>query len=292
MATTSDEKIAWVEEDTEEQPVIDDEDRDLVLPPPPRNRRRGGLIVVAVITVIAVSVLSAIGAYAALTRGGTRPATPDEPAPAAGAPRPTSSRIVSALQDGQPEHDFELVTDTNVVNVRAADLADRLFEISTPQGGEALPDVTVHGKRVTLQLVPTGRSGPGGVEITLSTRVRWTVRLSGGAVEHHVDMSAGRIAAVDVLGGARLLELTLPAPETTTTVRMTGGVNQFLVHLPAGPPVRVRVGSGASSVNIDEQTRSRIAPGTVFTPVEWTTAERRYDIDAVAGFATLRVDRR
>jgi hypothetical protein len=310
VGTTSDEKIVaddtafgvfrrppatgeagtWVEEDTEEQPVVVDDDLALP-PPPPRNPRHGVLIVTAVIV---VSVLSAVGAYALLTRGNNGRVPTGGPLPAGAAtraPQPTSSRVVSALQDGQPEHDFELVTDTNVVTVRATDLADRMFEISTPPDGEALPDVTVQGKRVTLQLVPTGRNGPGGVEVKLSTRVRWTVRLSGGAVEHRVDMSAGRVASVDVLGGARRLELSLPAPEGTTTVRMTGGVNQFLVHLAAGIPVRVRVGSGASTVTVDDQSRSRIAPGTVLTPADWATAERRYDIDAVAGFSALRVDR-
>jgi hypothetical protein len=171
------------------------------------------------------------------------------------------------------------------------DLADRLFVITTPVDGNALPSVANDGSRVLLQLVPTGRSGPGAVDVQLNSRVRWFLRLSGGAVDHHVDMSAGRLGGIEVVGGATRIELSLPAPDSTVPVRMTGGANQFVLHLPAGVPARVRVGSGASSVNIDALNRSAIAPGTVFTPAGWDGAARRYDIDAVAGFATMRLDR-
>jgi hypothetical protein len=260
--------------------------------------------------VILLSVLGGVAAYAAVSGIGARtvadgtrgrvvvpPAGPDSGsgsganAGAGSQPSAGASRVASAPLDNQRERDFELVSNTNLVTIRASDLADRLFVITTPADGNAAPSVSIQGSRVTLQLVPTGKSGPASVEVRLNTRVKWYLRLSGGAVESHVDMSAGKLAGLELLGGATRLELSLPAPEGNIPVRMSGGANQFLVHLPTGVPVRVRVGSGASNVNIDALARSQIAPGTVFTQTAWNGAARRYDIDAVAGFATLRIDR-
>ncbi|GFJ92542.1 hypothetical protein [Phytohabitans rumicis] len=72
---------------------------------------------------------------------------------------------------------------------------------------------------------------------------------------------------------------------------MTGGVNQFLIHAPAGVLTRVRIGSGASTVVLDKLNQSGVAPGVVFTPNGWAQATSRYDIDAVAGVSTIRLDR-
>jgi len=211
--------------------------------------------------------------------------------PAAPAPSPSSSRVASAPLGGALDREFDLVTATSTVTVSTADLAGRLFVVTTPAGGDALPSAVVDASRVQLQLVPSGTHGPGAVEIKLNSRVRWHLRLSGGAVEQLIDMTSGRLSGIDINGGATLIDLSLPAPSGTIPVRMTGGANQFLLHLHAGIPVRVRVRSGASSVNIDALNRSSIAPGTLFTPAGWDSAANRYDIDAVAGFATLSVDR-
>src|SRR6266540_353714 len=276
--------------------------------PPGRPKRvRRGVPILSV--VILLSLLGGVAAYTAMSGIGARtvgagargrvvvpPGTDLNAGPVAGngpAPQPSapSSRVATAPLDNQRERDFELVSNTGLVTIRASDLADRLYVITTPADGNATPSVSVQGSRVTLQLVPTGKSGPASVEVRLSTRVRWYLRLSGGAVESHVDMSAGKLSGMELLGGATRLELSLPAPDGNIPVRMSGGANQFLVHLPDGVPVRVRVGSGAANVNIDELAKSRIAPGTVFTQTAWNGAARRYDIDAVAGFSTLRIDR-
>jgi hypothetical protein len=279
-------------------------------PPPTRpTPRRRGIPILSV--VILLSVLGGLAAYAAVSGIATRtvadgartrvvvppPATDSAGAASAGAstgarPSVGTSQVASAPMDNQLERDFELVSNTGLVTIRASDLADRMYVITTPSDGNAKPSVTIRGSRVTLQLVPTGKSGPSSVEVRLNTKVRWFLRLSGGAVESHVDMSAGKLSGMELLGGATRLELSLPAPDGNISVRMSGGANQFLVHLPTGVPVRVRVGSGAANVNIDTLTRSRIAPGTVFTQTAWNNAAERYDIDAEAGFSTLRIDRR
>lgn len=223
------------------------------------------------------------------TRG--RPVTDVVPSAPGSAARPSAGRTLTAPVGDRRDVEFNLVNGTSTVSVRSASLGDRLYVITTPPNGNAVPEVVNTGGRVDLHLVPTGTKGPGAVEIQLNADVRWRLRLTGGAVEHLVNMAAGRLSGLDITGGATRIEVALPPPTGTVAVRMTGGASQFVVHAPDGVPARVRIGSGASSATIDAQVRSGIAPGTVFTPREWEGASARYDIDAAAGVATLRLDR-
>jgi hypothetical protein len=269
---------------------------------PPRQRRRwSGRRSIAVAVLVALTAAGAMSIALRYNSGpvsdaatGTdaRPAS-DFPTPAGSgpAPVPSSSRIVSAPLKDLSDREFDVLTGTSTVTVSSADLGDRLFVVSTPADGNALPSAVADDTRVQLHLVPSGTKGPGAVAVKLNSRVRWHLRISGGAVEHLIDMTAGRLSGIDINGGATRIELWLPATDGTIPIRMTGGVNQFLLHLPEGVPVRVRVRSGANSVEIDALNRSAISPGTVFTPAGWDGATNRYDVDAVAGFATLRVDR-
>jgi hypothetical protein len=222
------------------------------------------------------------------TPAGSTPAAPPPSAPAAST---GDGRTASAPLTDSRDREFVLITGTSTVKVSSGDLGGRLFVATTPAGGTVEPSAALDETSVQLQLIPNGRQGPGLAEIRLSSRVRWHLRLSGGAVEHLVDMTAGRLSRIDINGGATRIELWLPATDGTTSVQMTGGANQFLLHAPEGVPVRVRARKGGSNVTIDAFDRSAIAPGALFTPPGWDGADDRYDVDAVAGFATLRVDR-
>jgi hypothetical protein len=151
------------------------------------------------------------------------------------------------------------------VTVRVAELDRKLFTATTPETGNSVPQVQLDGNRVLLHLISTGATGTGSVEITLNAKVRWHLRLTGGAVDHHLDLTGAKLSGVDFLGGATRIELTLPAPDATVPIRMSGGVNQFVLHVPGKIPVRVRAAKGASSLHVD--------------------------VDAVAGFASLQVVR-
>ncbi|MDG4829020.1 hypothetical protein O7627_06825 [Solwaraspora sp. WMMD1047] len=204
---------------------------------------------------------------------------------------PPDPRTATAPMDGREESSFDLITGTNAVTLRVVDLGPELYRITTPPGGNTLPRPSVQGDRVRLQLVPSGEDGPGSVEIELNSQVRWEIRMTGGAAEQLLDLGEARLSGVELLGGTTRTELTLPEPDGTLAVRMTGGINQFVINAPAGPPVRVRAGKGAASVTLDDDRRSGVAPGAVFTQPDWENATDRYDIDMVVGVATLTVQR-
>ena len=261
---------------------------------PVRWRPGLGMVMIAVPVFVAVT----LGVVAVLSSGpDDRVRVPRTAAPAdqGEAPQfvdPANAREATAPLQGLDEATFDLISDTTAVRLEVADLGERLYRISTPPGANVLPRPEVRRDRVLLHLVPSGDNGPGSVDIELNSRVRWDLRFTGGATERSLDLAEGRLAGVEFVGGTARIELALPAPEGTLTVRMSGGANQFLVRAPAGPPARVRLANGAAAVTLDGRRRAGIARGTVLTSSGWSRADERFDIDLVAGVATLTVERR
>jgi hypothetical protein len=160
----------------------------------------------------------------------------------------------------------------------------------------ALPAVVVSGDRVQVQLVDAEHAdgvvpGPSALEVLVSDQVTWAVRLDGGATETAVDLSRGRLAALEFGAGSARIEAALPRPDGTVMVRMSGGASTFALHLPDGVPARVGIGGGASSVTVDGVTRSGVSGGVTWDAPGWGSASDRYDIENTAGVSTLTLDR-
>jgi hypothetical protein len=182
----------------------------------------------------------------------------------------------------------DLVSGATTVAVRTGDLgADRVRAV-TPDGASVAPALTVDGDTVAVHLVRTGEPGPAAVTVLLDRRVRWQVRMSGGAVSQQLDLRGARLSGVDLAAGATRIDLRLPPPDRAVGIRMAGGATEFAVHVPAGVATGVRVGGGAASTEVDGVRRTGLAGGTV---VSTATGPDRYDVDATAGVSTLTVDR-
>jgi hypothetical protein len=198
-------------------------------------------------------------------------------------------RVVTAPLDGREAATLEVLTGATTITVRVADLGDRLYRAATPDGSGLVPRTTIDDDRVQVYLDKRGPAGPDAVEVQLNSRARWTVRVVGGAVDEMIDASAGRLAGLDIVGGAARIEVRLPRPEGTVPVRMSGGANQLAFDVPDGTPTRVRLGSGAASVTVDGAGHSGVGAGTIVATPGWDAATDRYDIDAIAGVAVLTV---
>ena len=202
------------------------------------------------------------------------------------------SHVVTGPRDDRTEATVELLSGATAVTVRAVDLGGPLYRVRTPDDGKHVPEVTDRDGLVRVQLVDAGRAGPSTVDIELSTATRWRVRLLGGATRQTVDLSSGKVAEVDLVGGATSIDLALPAPAGTVPVRMVSGVSTWTVALPGGVPVRLFVGSGAGTVTIDGATRSGVSGGTTLDGPDWDAATDRYDVTASGGMSTFTLDRR
>ncbi|WFE29057.1 hypothetical protein O7623_07705 [Solwaraspora sp. WMMD791] len=279
---------------------------------PPTARRRPRRFALLLTGLLALFLVAAVaGANLMQTRGGGGSPTADaQPAPAApdvagGAPAPgavdggdpveaapATERLVTGPRGDLREAEFDLVSGTTTVNIRAADLGDELYRVSTPIDADVQPRIIADDdSRIQLHLVPSGQTGPGVVDIELHSAVRWQLRLTGGVAQHAIDLTDAELGGVDIVGGAARIDLSLPAPDGTMSVRMTGGANQFVVTAPDGPPARVRFGAGAGDVTLDDRQRGGVAPGSVFTGRGFVDATDRYDIDVVAGTSVFTLQR-
>ena len=173
---------------------------------------------------------------------------------------------------------LDLVGDATDITVRTADLGEDLYRVNQP--ARAAQD----GDRIRVDVADGGR-----VELLLAERVRWDLGVRGSAGTKRIDLAAGRFRAVDLSGGTGHVDLTLPPPDGTLTVRLADGVNRFDVHTTGGAPVRVRVGSGAGNVVLSGETHAGVAAGALFTPDRWNDTTDRIDLDAAAGMSRLTV---
>jgi hypothetical protein len=254
------------------------------------DRRIGGTAWIAV--AIAVAIGATLVAVLASLSGNSGQRTPAGPAP--GVAIPTADRVATGARNGKQEAEFHVISGANSITVRAVDLGDTLYRVSSPGNGALVPTVVDNNNGpIELSLGDTGIAGPATVDVLLNSAVRWRLRLAGGGTQETVDFTGGQLAGVEFVAGAGKIEVTLPAPRGLVPVRLGGGAGELAVHVATGAPTRVRVaGTGAGTVTVDGRTQRGVAGGASFAPAGWEKAADRYDIELAAGVATVTVDRR
>jgi len=224
--------------------------------------------------------------------GPANPLVPGRPGPLV-TERPGGLRLVHphmvAAGVNRDAATVDLVSRATTVTVRSADLGgtDRV-RASTPDGAGVAPVLGTDGDTVSVRLVETGEPGPAEVTVLLDRRVRWQVRMSGGATSQLLDLRSARLSGVDLVAGASTIELVLPVPDRAVPIRMAGGASELTLQVPHGVATAVRLGGGAGSTDIDGVHRSGLAAGTVLSTA---TNPHRYDIDATAGVSSLTLER-
>jgi hypothetical protein len=201
----------------------------------------------------------------------------------------TDGRTATAPLDGRTTASFEMVAASSQVTVKSQDLGNDLYKITTAADSGMVPSPAVSADRVQLHLTPKGTGTSGDVTIVLSTKVHWSLRFSGGSDEQLIDMTGGKVSEVNLIGGARRVELTLPKPTGTVPVQITGALEELSVTSPPDAPVRVNVEAGAKTIAAGTRTLRDVKPGSTVTPKDWQAADR-YDVDAKSWVTLLSVD--
>lgn len=204
--------------------------------------------------------------------------------------------------------ELAVVSGVPAIRVRTDQLGDRLLRISTPKDSGIVPavddDLNVSLNAADGDGRPTGPfdyngsgaahnggTGPKALEIVLNQDVAWHLTFSGGADATVVDLGGGRLSAVDFSAGSHRIELTLPRPDGSVPIRMSGGASEFVVRAPDGVPVRVQALGGAGSVVLDGDRHTGVAGNSVYAPAGWDGAHDRYDVDATAGVSSFELTR-
>jgi hypothetical protein len=250
----------------------------------PQPRRRSRLAVAAIVALTSVVLLS--GAVAGMEFFGGDDGNLTSMLKLGSAS--TEGKVATAPLDGRKTASFELVAATTKVTVRSADLGAELYKITSAGDSGTAPSPVLSENRVQLLLSPDGDGASGVVEVVLSSKVTWALRFVGGADEQIVNLTGGRLSSLDLAGGSRRVDLTLPAPTGTVPLRITGAIEDLSIASPAGNPVRVQVDSGAKTVAAGSRTLRDVGPGSTLTPKGWKVLNR-YDVDAAARITLLSV---
>jgi hypothetical protein len=147
-----------------------------------------------------------------------------------------------------------------------------------------VPEIRVDGGTVTVKYRPSLHRTSG--ELTLSGRVPWAIKANMGMSDVVADLQDLELTGLEISGGASRLELKLPRPKVAVPVRVGAGASNLELIRPAGVPVRVRTGGGASKLAIDEvHGGGRID----WRSPDYDQLEGRYDIEIGAGASKVTV---
>jgi hypothetical protein len=254
----------------------------------PAKRSRGATV--AALALGSVVLLgSAVGGVAYFTGDGTGAGTGVDKVVQLGAGATQQGRSATAPLDGRTAAGFEMVAASGRMTVKTQDLGQDLFRITTADDSGMVPRPAVTADKVQLRLTPQGSGSSADVTILLSSKVRWSLRFSGGSDEQLIDMTGGRVSALSLVGGARRVELTLPEPSGTVPVLVTGALQELSMESVADAPVRVSIEAGAKTVAAGTRTLKDVGPGSTVTPKDWQVKDR-YDVDAKSWVTLLSVD--
>jgi hypothetical protein len=147
-----------------------------------------------------------------------------------------------------------------------------------------VPDVQVVGGTVTVRY-RLGLHPPRG-EITLTGRIPWTIDAHAGMSNVVADLEELELRSWEVSAGASKIEARLPRPKETVPIGIGAGASHVELIRPAGVPVWVHIGAGASNLTIDDFRGSG--------RIEWRSPdydqlEGRYDIEIGAGASNFTV---
>jgi hypothetical protein len=119
--------------------------------------------------------------------------------------------------------------------------------------------------------------------VALNTAVPWGVKVRGGASEIKADLSGLRLESFEINGGAHNVELTIPEPSGTISIRIEGGANNLSVRRPRGVATRLNVGRGASKLVLDSQRLGAVGGETTLESGSYAGATDRYEITITGG---------
>jgi hypothetical protein len=150
-----------------------------------------------------------------------------------------------------------------------------------------VPEVRVDGGTVTVKYRPSLHRTSG--QLTLSGRVPWAIKASMGMSDVVADLQDLELMGLEISGGVSRLEVRLPRPKATVPVRVGAGASHVELLRPAGVPVRVRIGGGASKLAIDDVHLGAGGGKTDWRSPDYDLVEGRYDVEIGAGASKVTV---
>jgi hypothetical protein len=204
-------------------------------------------------------------------------------------PAPTLPHVASLAADGHSGATLRVITGAPTLTIGLADLAvtGTLLRVSTPPAGPA-PQLRTAGGAGN-PVVSLSAAEAAAITVTLNAAVSWQLDLAGGTTTTVADLAGGRVAGIAITKGSDVIDLTLPRPDGSVTVRLAAGARRLQLSLPGGVPARVNAAEGAGEISLDGQDHVGVVAGSVFATPAWAPGVAGYDVDATAGAGRITV---
>ena len=204
-------------------------------------------------------------------------------------PAPTGPHVARLAAHGQSAATLRVITNTPALTISVANLGvtGTLLRVGTPAGSPAPALRTAGGAADPVVSVSAPEAAA--ITVTLNAAVSWQLDLASGTTRTSVDMVGGRLAGVAITKGSDVIDLTLPRPDASITVRLAAGASRLLLSVPDGVPSRVQARAGAGEVSLEGQVHVGVRAGSVFATPAWAPGVAGYDVDATAGASRITV---
>ncbi|GIF14534.1 hypothetical protein [Actinoplanes teichomyceticus] len=184
----------------------------------------------------------------------SRPQPPASPTAPGGAGRTTPAVPAAAT--------LELADGVTQLRVRVGDVRGGLVRVETGADSAITARASVDGGTVRVAIGPSGRtSGSARLDVLLSDEVRWSFRMRGGVHTAGIDLSGGRVGAIELIGGSGTMDLVLPGQRDAIPITERGGLGTWRIVTGGEVPVRALFREGAGSVTLYGRTDDGVARG-------------------------------
>jgi hypothetical protein len=127
------------------------------------------------------------------------------------------------------------------------------------------------------------------IAITLTDRIPWTIKITGGTTNARLDLRRLQLARVEISGGASRVDAQLPNAKGTAVIDISGSVSNLTLRAPAGTQWRVAVSGGVSGLRINGSFTAAIGGDFQQQSPGYASASDRFDIEISGGASHVDV---
>ena len=217
---------------------------------------------------------------------------------APGAPFGTRQANVSDHVGGLTAATLDLSYNGATVDMEAGSIGDSLYQAHVDYpGSDDPPTISLDRESGTLAISESSGFAPlhlfdaarRHVVITLTDRIPWTIKISGGTANGHLDLRRLQLAKLEISGGASRVDAQLPSPKGTVVIDTSGGVSNLTLRAPGGAQWHVAVSGGVSGLRINGSFYAAVGGDFEQQSPGYGAASDRFDIEISGGASHVDV---
>jgi hypothetical protein len=213
------------------------------------------------------------------------------PAGQFGTQRADSSERLSGVTAGTLDLSYSAASTL----VQTAGLGEVMYQAHVDYpSGEHPPAISLDQQSGTVGIARNGSFNPfrlfgsnqRHLKVTLNNRIPWTIRVSGGASNVHLDLRELHLTHLEISGGVSDVTVQLGMPKGGDNVQFTGGASNLSLRLPSTSQWNLSASGGVHGLTINGVTVGS-ADGFHRQSSGYGSAGDRFDVQVTGGVSNL-----